>query len=155
MRPRRWSIAFAALAGLACPGGGAGQAPRVTLEQFKQLRWLSGSWRGSGGAYPSFFEEYGVIDDSTIQMRALADSTFRVATDSSRIEWRNGVVSKRGGSSYVAVELTASSVRFAREGASGGGFTWTSNSADQWTATLHPSTPQGSETVYVMRRVRG
>ena len=46
------------------------------------------------------------------------------------------------------------SVHFVREGAARGGFTCTRQSADQWTATLHASTPGGNETVYVMRRMR-
>ena len=67
----------------------------VSLDQFRQLDWIVGSWQGSGGAYPAFFEEYRIVDDSTIQMRALSDSTFSVATDSSWIEFRNGQIGKR------------------------------------------------------------
>jgi hypothetical protein len=127
---------------------------RVTLAEFRALGWLSGQWRGSGGAYPAFFEEYRFLDDSTIVMRGFADSTFASATDSSRIVWRNGVISSRGsGTPSLAVDVRPTSVRFMREGASRGGYTFTRVSADQWTATLHPSTPEGTETVYVMRRV--
>lgn len=128
-------------AALAFPVSLTAQRPagRVTLAQFRQLNWLSGSWRGSGGGYAAFFEEYRRVNDSTIVMRAFSDSTFRVGTDSSRIEWRNGVVSNRGsGSSSIAVELTANTVRFVPEGASSGGFTFTRVSPEQWTATLHP-----------------
>lgn len=130
-------------------------APHVTLVQFQELRWLSGAWRGSGGAYPAFFEEYRVLDDSTIVMRSFPDSTFTRASDSSNIEWRSGVVVNRSANSAsIAIELSGTSVHFAREGATRGGFTFSRQSADQWTATLHASTPGGSETVYVMRRMR-
>ena len=90
------------------PAQGVAQEPApVTLEQFRQMQWIVGSWRGSGGAYPSFFEEYHAVDDSTIQMRALSDSTFRAATDSSWIEFRNGAIRKRGiDRNYVVVALT-------------------------------------------------
>lgn len=131
------------------------QAAPATLAQFRELDWLSGRWRGSGGAYPAFFEEYRLINDSTILMRGFADSTFRAATDSSWIELRKGIVSKRGERApSVAIELSTGRVRFAREGSERGGFTWTRVSPDQWTATLHPVTPGGAETVYVMRRMR-
>jgi hypothetical protein len=131
------------------------QPQRTTLAQFQELRWLSGAWRGSGGGYAAFFEEYRIVNDSTIQMRAFADSTFRAATDSSTIEWRNGMVFNRGsGARSIAVEVRPGSIHFMREGASRGGFTFARVSADQWTATLHPSTADGHETVYVMRRVR-
>jgi hypothetical protein len=119
------------------------------------LRWLSGAWRGSGGTYAAFFEEYRLVNDPTIVMRAFSDSTFSAATDSSGIERRNGFVSNRGsGSISIAVDVRANSVHFVREGASHGGFTFTRVSADQWTATLHPATAAARETVYVMRRVR-
>jgi hypothetical protein len=127
----------------------------VTLDEFRQLQWIAGSWRGSGGAYPAFFEEYRVVDDSTIQMRAFSDSTFSVVSDSSWIELRSGQVRSRGGDRQnVAIALSSDSVRFARPGIAHGGHTFTRSSADEWTATLHPGSPEGQPTVYVMRRVQ-
>jgi hypothetical protein len=130
-------------------------ADSVSLDEFRQIHWIAGSWQGSGGAYPSFFEEYRLVDDSTIQMRALSDSTFSVATDSSRIEWRNGAVHSRGNDRrYVVIALSADSIRFMREGQSTGGHTFRRVSADEWTATLHPANSAGQPTVYIMRRMR-
>jgi hypothetical protein len=130
-------------------------ADSVTLDEFRQVHWIAGSWRGSGGAYPSFFEEYRLVDDSTIQMRALSDSTFSVATDSSRIEWRNGRVHSRSNDrSYMVIALSADSIRFMREGESSGGHTFRRVSPDEWTATLHPSNSAAQATVYVMRRIQ-
>ncbi len=137
------------------PAEAVAPAATVTLDQFRQMQWIVGSWRGSGGSYPAFFEEYRAVDDSTIQMRALSDSTFSTATDSSWIEFRNGTVGKRGNDrDYVVVGLSADSVRFARPGQASGGHTFTRVSADEWTATLHPSNAGGQATVYVMRRVQ-
>ena len=130
-------------------------AVTVTLDEFRQLQWIAGSWRGSGGAYPAFFEEYRIVDDSTIQMRALSDSTFSVATDSSWIELRDGQVRSRGGDRQnVVIALSPDSVRFAVTGVARGGHTFTRTSADEWTATLHPGTPEGQPTIYIMRRVQ-
>ena len=127
----------------------------ATRQQFKQLQWIAGTWRGSGGAYPSFFEEYRVLDDSTIKMRSFSDSTLRTATDSSSIEWRNGRVQSRSArSTYVVVALTPTTVRFARPNATGGGHTFTRVSANEWTATLHPGSAGGQPTVYRLRRIK-
>lgn len=127
----------------------------VTLEQFRKLRWLSGAWRGSGGAYPSFFEDYRVVDDSTIKQRSFTDLSLTKVSDSVSIEWRGGVVYDRGaGPASVAVELTGNSVHFVPPGTGKGGFTFSRQSADLWTATLHPSTPGGQATIYLMRRIR-
>ena len=129
-------------------------AATVTLDEFRQVHWIAGSWRGSGGAYPSFFEEYRLVDDSTIQMRAFSDSTFTVATDSSRIEWRNNVVNSRGNDrGYIVIALSADSIRFIREGEAAGGHTFKRASPDEWTATLHPANETGQPTVYIMRRL--
>ena len=128
----------------------------VTPEQFQQLQWIVGTWRGSGGNVDSFFEEYRTIDDSTIGMRSFADSTLAVISDSSTIELRDGVVRSRGadGSYYTGSEFTPSSIRFMRTGATSGGHTFSLVSDGEWTATLHPSEPQGEATVYTMRRIR-
>lgn len=150
-------LAFACSSGERAPAAEADPAPApatVTLDEFRQLRWIAGTWLGSGGAYPAFYEEYRIVDDSTIQMRAFSDSTLTTTTDSSWIELRNGTVGKRGGGrSYVVVALTADSVRFAPPGVSMGGHTFTRTSADEWMATLHPSSPGGQATVYTMRRL--
>lgn len=127
----------------------------VSLNDFQQIQWIEGRWLGSGGAYPAFYEEYRVVDDSTIQMRSFPDSTFSAATDSSLIELRNGEVRKRGENrDYVVIALAADSVRFAQPGMIQGGHTFSRVSADEWTATLHPSSPDGQATVYRMRRIQ-
>jgi hypothetical protein len=128
----------------------------VTVAQFRELGWLEGSWRGSGGGYSGFYEEYRAIDDSTIRMRAFSDSTFQTPTDSSRFELRDGVVvnTKGGQPKYRAVLVQADRIQFRPIGATAGGFSFKRDTPDQWTATLHPSTPGGAETVYVMQRIR-
>ncbi len=146
-------LLLAATAALA--PGCASQDAGVTVSQFQQLKWLEGAWRGSGGAYAAFYEEYRSIDDSTIHMRSFSDSTLQAATDSSRFELRQGVVvsSRDGQTQYQAVMVQPDRIQFRRPGATSGGFTYTRNTPDQWTATLHPSAPGGAETVYVMRRL--
>jgi hypothetical protein len=147
-----------ALALVACSSGERAQQPgsepvTISLAEFKQLHWIAGTWRGSGGAYPAFFEEYRVLNDSTILMRGFSDSTFSVTTDSSGIEWRNGTIRSGAQRDYVAVDFSATSIRFARPGVPLGGHTFARNSDDEWTATLHASRPDGQVTVYRMRRV--
>ena len=142
---------------LAMPNAACAQSaapPKFTLGQFRALQWIAGSWRGADGAGKPFYEEYRVVDDSTIAMRQYTDSTFRAVTpDSSRIEWRGGVVSSRGsGVPYIAESLTATSVTFVRPGTTRR-FTFERDSADQWTARIRP--PNAAEVVYVMTRVRG
>jgi len=128
---------------------GAQNTPSFTVAQFKSLAWLGGQWRGSGGSYPNFFEDYRVVDDSTIRMRTLKDSTFAVASDSSLITPRNGRI-QNGGS--VVTRIRGDTVRFEpAPGQRGNGYTWIRQSANAWTAVL--DAPGGANVVYQMRRV--
>jgi hypothetical protein len=132
------------------------QAAPVTAEQFASLSWLIGQWRGSGGQYPAFYESYRLVNDSTIQMQAWADSTFAVATDSSEIAWRAGAVQSYGDGNVqnVLVRITGDSLHFAKVTGQGGDFVWARETPDRWTAILGPARAGGEPTIYTLERVR-
>ncbi len=141
---------FVALTLLATPVAAQSNSnPTFTLAQFKSLSWLAGSWRGSGGAYPSFFEDYRMLNDSTLRMRTLRDSTFSVATDSGDYVFRGGRITK--GSSAVT-RISGDTVRFDRvPAAPGRGYTFVRTSPTTWTAIL--DSPNGAPTIYKMTKV--
>lgn len=128
---------------------------RVDESGWRAMRWLVGSWRGSGGAYPEFFEDYRLVDDSTMRQRSLADGTFAAATDSSDIEWRGGVVHKlRGGTvRSIVARVAGDTIRFEPRSGSRGGFTWIRVSPDEWIAVLDPAAPAAAPVTYRLRRV--
>jgi hypothetical protein len=117
----------------------------VTAAQFQGLRWLEGVWRGSGGDYPSFFEDFRWTDDSTVDRHTYADSTLARVTETSQLLLRDGRLHQarngtlRGG----AVLLRGDSLRFAS------GVLWIRRSNDHWTAILG-----GGRVVYELRRYR-
>lgn len=54
----------------------------------------------------NFYEQYRVVNDSTIMMTGYPDSTFAEISDSARITLRGGTVSSEGATSrYVASRL--------------------------------------------------
>lgn len=132
------------------------QPATVTAPQFASLRWLIGAWRGSGGQYPAFYEEYGWLNDSTIWQRSFPDSTFTKASDSSTVEIRAGRVTMSSGGrvQYDAIQLRGDTLRFARRGATVGGFAWLRESATLWIAVLDPPRGSTTPTIYRMARVR-
>jgi hypothetical protein len=127
---------------------------KTTLAQFKKLGWLVGTWRGSGGGLTAFYEEYRVVDDSTIGVRSFADSTLKTVSDSATIQFRGGEVQRRSiRSTSFAVTVSDTSVHFMRQGASTGGFKFARGLPGEWTATLYPNSAAGRETIYLMRRL--
>jgi hypothetical protein len=130
---------------------------RVTPEQFAQLRWLEGTWRGHGVNQSSFYERYRVADDSTMLMESFEDSTLARVTSASRVELRAGQLANVGdGARWVATQVDAGRVTFAPVEGARNTFIWRRASADAWTATLSwPGQPQGQrERVYHMARLR-
>lgn len=127
----------------------------VTVEQFQQLRWLEGTWRGSGGGYDGFYEGYRWMDDSTIRKYGYADSTFAVITDSGLVSLRGGAVrSASPRSSYVAVALDSASATFAPERGAANSFEWRSTGSGTWTARLTwDSAGVPRERLYEMRAI--
>lgn len=126
-------------------------APRVSREAFASLRWLEGRWVGSGGGYAAFHESYVFLNDSTIEQREHADSTFGVPSRTSTIAWRDGVVRKERGGRVESIlsRVSGDTARFVREGSGGGGFTWIRVSADEWRAEIEGA--RGGVT-YVLKR---
>lgn len=129
-------------------------AAPTTLADFQSVRWIEGSWRGSGGQYPSFFEEYTFLDDSTLRRRTYADSTWSVVNDSADFVLRGGQVSQVSGSeSRVMTRFSGDTVIY-RPGPGGRyGYTWVRISDTEWQAILDPASPGGAPTVYVLRKV--
>ena len=141
---------FVALALLATPVAAQSNAGSTfTLAQFKSLSWITGSWHGSGGAYPSFFEDYRMVNDSTLRMRTLRDSTFTVASDSGDYVFRAGRITK--GNSAVT-RISGDTVRFDPVPmVPNRGYTFVRTSPTSWTATL--DNPRGAPIVYQMKKV--
>ena len=145
----RAAIAFAFLLFASC------ERPRTnyTLQDFSNLRWLEGSWRGQVPKGGYFYETYRLIDDSTIAMRGYEDSTFTRANDSADIVFRGGrVIDRSTNSAYAATRLDTSRVDFAPTDRATNHFSWVRQSSDRWTATLRPA--KGDTVAYPMVRIR-
>lgn len=157
----RTAVLLAALAGcgrpdLAPPPEDASPPPRrTTLAEFSFLRWLEGRWGGSENGANPFYEAYRFLDDSTLESRTYADSTFVAATDSGAVRWRNGIVSSgSGGASWVVTAIDSSSVHFEPLEGAINSFTWTRTSPAGWTALLQwkDSAGKAQQRVYQMTR---
>jgi hypothetical protein len=128
-------------------------AATITAGQFASLRWLEGAWRGSGGGYDAFYEDFRWLDDSTVARHTFADSTLARVTEESRWELRGGVMrSVSGGTTRsVAVLLRGDSLQFAPPRGSNR-VLFVRRSDDAWTALIGP--PGDPRITYEMSRYR-
>jgi hypothetical protein len=125
----------------------------ISLKSFSSLRWLAGRWVGSGGGFAAFYEEYRLLNDSTIEQRTFPDSTFGTPDGTSTIEWRAGAAQKlrRGRADTQIARIVGDTSRFEPARTGVGGFTWIRISDREWRAVLDG--PSGRPpTIYQMRR---
>ena len=129
-------------------------AASIAPDQFAQLKWIEGFWRGAAPGGPPFYERYVFADDSSIAMYTFPDSTFASPSDSARVTLRGGVVRDAGNTaSWVATRLDSMSVDFAPEWGATNTFTW-QKYGDSWTATIQSGSGSSKAvTVYRMQRV--
>lgn len=120
-----------------------------------KLRWIAGSWRGTGTDAAAFYERYRFVDDSTFEVESFADSTLARVTETARYELRDGRLANVGtGPRWVAVRLDDSVASFAPLERARNRFEWRRETADAWTAVIAWSTPQGPrERVYRLTRI--
>ena len=129
----------------------------VSVEQFGALRWIEGTWRGSGVEQPTFYERYTFVNDSTIRAESSPDSTFPNPEEAGTIELRGGRVTTGDGEAmqWAVSSIDARSVRFDPVRGARNTFVWTSESDSAWNARLSWTDRDGvpHETLYQMRRM--
>ena len=123
-----------------CNSGQQFQPPKpktLTAADLQKLRWIEGSWRGTGVNQPPFFERYRFENDTTLAVDHFEDETLAKVTETSRYELKNGEFRNDSGSrGYVATALDDSSITFEPLSAGSNSFMWQRDSKDSWTAHL-------------------
>jgi hypothetical protein len=114
-------------------------APKeIVAADLKKLRWIEGSWRGTGGGVPTFYERYHFENDSALVVEGLADETLKTVNDVSRFELKDGHFGfSSGDTGSVAVALDDVGVTFAPLGKSKNFFRWQRESENVWKAVLN------------------
>jgi len=141
----------------AAPPAVAQEGARITVRDFRRLRWIEGSWRGSGSGQAPFYERYRFADDSTLVVDSFADSTLATVSESTRFELRGGRLGNPGTVRWVASRLDDRAVDFVPVAGARNTFTWRYESPDRWTALLHwpaSDTRPARDATYSMERMR-
>ena len=158
MQPCRYLIAISFLCFATCAIGQQTQTPKpklVTTADLQKLRWIEGSWRGTGAGQPPFFERYRFENATTLAVDGLDGEKV---TDTTRFELKDGEFGGGSeGSRYLAVALDENSITFAPVTKARNSFRWQRVTADSWKAVLNwPATNDkpARERVYNMERIK-
>ena len=117
----------------------------------KKLAWIEGTWRGTGGGIPPFFERYR-LDGEALVMEGFSDEALTKLSETTRYEIKEGIL---GNGRSVASQLTDTSVTFIPVDGKGNPFKWNSKGKDSWTAVLEvpaSGNKPASQIVYQLER---
>ncbi len=126
----------------------------ITINDLKKLRWIEGTWRGTGVVQGPFLERYKFENDSSLVMEEIADESLSKVNSTTRYELKDG---RFGTDSAVATALDDTSVTFSPVDPRRNSFRFQSDSKDSWTAILTlpaRGTTPAKETIYKLERVK-
>ncbi|MFN2492676.1 MAG: hypothetical protein ABR501_07330, partial [Pyrinomonadaceae bacterium] len=66
------------------------QAKRITPADLAKLRWIEGSWRGTGDVDKPFYERYRFENESTLLVDSFPDEKLATIDDTTRFELKDG-----------------------------------------------------------------
>jgi len=156
-------ITYAALLVLliaACQRSPDAQSNRSDAKKFStadvaRLRWIEGTWRGSGVDQAPFFERYRFENDSTLAVDSFPDEKLDKVEDTSRFELKDG---RFGNPSYVASLIDDHGINFEPVANAKNSFKWERVSDNAWKAILKwpaDGNKPARERVYNMERIQG
>ena len=127
-----------------------------TTADFKKVRWIEGTWRGTGVGQGPFYERYKFENESTLAVETLEGEKFDQVTDVTRFTLKDGRITGGGeGSLYAASAVNDNSITFDPVIKARNSFRWQRENENSWTAILSwPATdkkPAGQRT-YQMER---
>ena len=128
----------------------------INASDLTKLRWIEGTWRGTGDEQPPFYERYKFENASTLVVETLADETLSKVTDVSRFELKDGHFgSGTIESGSVATALDDNSITFEPLGKSRNSFRFQRESDNSWKAILNWTDNTGApkERIYHMVRL--
>ena len=123
--------------------------------ELSKLRWIAGTWRGSGVDQGPFFERYRFENDSILAVDSFPDEKLDKVDDTSRFELKDG---RFGNGSYVASSIDDNGINFEPVANAKNSFRWERVSANAWKATLKwpaEGNKPARERVYNMERIQG
>jgi hypothetical protein len=134
------------------------QTNKFTTADLQKLRWIEGTWRGSGDVDKPFFERYRFESDSVLAVDGFADETLTKLTETTRFALKDGEFGGGNeGSRWVAKTIDDRGVEFIPAVNVRNSFKWERESRDVWKATIMlpaNETKPARQRVYKMERIK-
>jgi hypothetical protein len=130
----------------------------LTSADLSKLRWIEGSWKGTGDIDKPFYERYRFESDSVLVVEGYDDETFSKPTDTSLFELKEGHFGSADESAKsAAIAFDENSITFNRTAKNSSTFQWKRESPDLWTAIIKWQANDGTakQRIYKMERVPG
>jgi hypothetical protein len=134
----------------------ASPSARFNASDLKKVRWIEGTWRGTGGGVAPFCERYKFESETTLAVESLECDKLDKATDVTYFELKHGEFGGgSGGSLYIASLIDDKSITFVPVMKARNSFRWERESENSWKAVLwwpaSDKSPAGERT-YQMER---
>jgi hypothetical protein len=125
----------------------------LTASDLQKLRWIEGTWRGTGDQQAAFFERYRFENETTLAVDTLEGDKV---TETTLFVLQNGEFGGGSeGSRWVATALDENSITFEPVTKARNSFSWQRQTKDSWQAVLKwPATKDkpARERTYQMER---
>src|SRR5881394_3717606 len=158
MKIKVWQILFALALFTTATCIDPAQTRKFTSADIQKLRWIEGTWRGTGDAGKPFFERYRFEGNSVLAVDGFEDETLKKATDTTRFELKDGEFGGGNeGSRWVARSIDDRSIEFGPALNVKNSFRWERESKDVWKATIMLPANENKparELVYKMARIK-
>lgn len=129
----------------------------ISTSDLEKLRWIEGTWRGTGDVSAPFFERYHFENNSTLVVESFPDETLTKVSEVTRFELRDGQFANGGeGARWAATQFDDDSITFEPVARARNTFRWERQSKDVWKAVLTwPATEKSpaKQRVYLMKRL--
>ena len=153
MRKQLLVLALLVLSATALAQSPAPKPLKIAAADLAKLKWIEGSWKGTGGGVPTFYERYR-LEGTTLIVEGLDEK--RTVKDTSKHELVNGEFrSGPADNGSVATILDDKGITFEFTRTNRGSYRWERVNGDEWKAILKvpaSGTRAAREVIYTMER---
>lgn len=131
-------------------------ATKFTTADLEKLKWIEGTWRGTGGAEGPFYERYRFVNETTLAVDSFPDERVEKVEDTTLFELKDGQFSNGGdGARWTASSIDYQAITFEPLDKAKNSIRWQREDDRSWTTILKwppVDGKPGRQRIYKMER---